>query len=122
MSELRRLLGPEAFDNLREVAGGTRIRIPKHYGRPPGGGWDSSRSLNRLVGESLALLLVFHFGGSVINVPKASNSTFDRAKLRRIVNRPLSANRIARLAGCDRRTVEKYRQRNSLGKERRNGE
>jgi hypothetical protein len=111
MSELRRLLGPEAFDNLREVAGGTRIRIPKHYGRPPGGGWDSSRSLNRLVGESLALLLVFHFGGSVINVPKAS-----------IVNRPLSANRIARLAGCDRRTVEKYRQRNSLGKERRNGE
>jgi hypothetical protein len=119
MSELRRLLGTVQFNRLCDLAGGTRVHIPKHYGKPPNGGRDTTRRLKRLFGESLALLLVFHFGDSVIHVPKRQGlSAFDRRKLRRLARRPdLSANTIAREVGCDRRTVEKQRSRNRQAQE-----
>lgn len=113
MSELRQLLGQVQFNRLCDIAGGTRVHVPKHYGKPPNGGRDTSRRLKRLFGESLAILLVFHFGDSVLHVPKRQgNAPFDRAKLKRLARRrDLSANTIARRVGCDRRTVEKRRAR-----------
>jgi hypothetical protein len=112
MSELRRLLGPVQFNRLCDLAGGTRVHVPKHYGKPPSGGRDTSVRLKRLFGEPLAILLVFHFGDSVVHVPKRrGNIPFDRAKLKRLARTNLSANRIARKVGCDRRTVEKTRSR-----------
>lgn len=117
MSELRRLLGQIEFNRLCDRAGGTRVHIPKHYGKPPNGGRDTTPRLKRLFGESLAILLVFHFGDSVIRVPlRHGSAPLNRRKLKRLVNRRnLSANTIARRVGCDRRTVERYRSRNSLG-------
>jgi hypothetical protein len=115
MSELRRLLGPVMFRRLCELAGGTRVRVPKHFGKPPTGGRDTAPGLTAKFGEPLALLLVFHFGDSSIHVPKPQGSErySDRGKLKRLANRPgMSANDIARKLGCDRRTVETYRSRN----------
>jgi hypothetical protein len=113
MSELRRLLGPVQFNRLCDIAGGTRVHIPKHYGKPPNGGRDPTNRLKRLFGESLAILLVFHFGDSVLHVPKRQgNAPLDRKLLNRLVKRSdLSANAIARRARCDRLTVEKHRSR-----------
>lgn len=111
MRELRRLLGQVEFNRLCDLAGGTRVHIPKHYGKPPNGGRDTSRRLKAQFGESLSLLLVFHFGGEVVSIPKRQGSgPIDRRKLKRLSKRrDLSANNIARIVGCDRRTVEKYR-------------
>lgn len=118
MSELRRLLGPVEFNRLCDIAGGTRVHIPKHYGKPPNGGRDTSIRLKRLFGEGLAILLVFHFGDSVLHVPKRrGNMPFDRAKLKRLARSDLSANAIARKVGCDRRTVEKTRSRQQRAKD-----
>lgn len=123
MSELRQLLGPVAFNRLCDIAGGTRVYIPKHYGKPPNGGRDTSHRLKRTFGESLAILLVFHFGDSVIRVPtRRGNTSWDER--RRVTNRlkslvkrsDLSANTIARRVGCDSRTVERHRSRIMNGK------
>jgi hypothetical protein len=113
MSELRRRLGPLMFDRLCQVAGGTRVVVPKHYGKPPNGGRDTTRRLKRIFGESLAILLVFHFGDSRLNVPKYRGSKpLNHAKLKRLARqRHLSAMTVARKAGCDYRTVEKLRSR-----------
>jgi hypothetical protein len=125
MSELRRLLGSVMFDRLCDIAGGTRVAIPKHYGKPPNGGRDTSKRLKRQFGEPLAILLVFHFGDSIIRVPRRSGTfRFDpaslpigerlkrRKKLRRLArNKALSSNEVARRVGCSFRTVEQHRQR-----------
>jgi hypothetical protein len=115
MRELREKLGEEQFANLVRIAGGTRIRIPKHYGKPPTGGRDTSVRLDRLFGPSLALLLVFHFGDSEIVVPTGRHrwqQPVNVRKLKRLVKRSdLSSNVIARKTGCSRRTVERHRKR-----------
>jgi hypothetical protein len=89
-----------------------------HYGKPPHGGRDTRRRLDLTFGESLAILLVFHFGGTVLHIPKrAGTNPLDKQKLKRLAKRrDLSANVIARKVGCTRRTVEKQRQRNSQRK------
>lgn len=123
MSELSRLLGPVMFNRLCDLAGGTRVHIPKHYGKPPNGGRDTTVRLNRMFGASLAILLVFHFGDSVIRIPnRKGNRPFDERRavakrLKRFTNRDLSANAIARRVGCDARTVERHRSRNRQSKE-----
>jgi hypothetical protein len=121
MSDLLRLLGQENLDRMSEVAGGTRLFVPRHYGKTPGGGRDSSERLNRLFGESLAILLVFHFGDSEIYVPlPKERNPVDRRRLNRLArNRRLSANSIARMVGCTRRTVEKVRARQQALEQRR---
>lgn len=119
MSELRLLLGPVMFARLCDLAGGTRVHVPKHYGVPPHGGRDTRQRMGRLFGESLALLLIFHFGGGAIHVPLPSgHNGFDRTKLKRLVKRKdLSSNEVARRVGCTRRTVENYRSRNNQAQE-----
>ena len=118
MSELRRKLGTVQFNRLCDIAGGTRVPIPKYYGKPPNGGRDTSRRLDRMFGSSLAILLVFHFGDTLIRVPKhRGNASFDKHKLNRLAKRSdLSANEIARRVGCDCRTVELTRQRQQQAK------
>jgi len=116
MSKLSRLLGPIMFNRLCDVAGGTRLYIPEHFGTPPGGGRDTRRRFKRLgFDDSLALLLIFHFGGRTIPVPqRAGHNGFDRVKLKRLAKRTdLSANEIARRVGCDCRTVERNRRRSN---------
>lgn len=117
MSALARILGPENLARLSAACGGTRLYVPKYYGTPPkhignnGGGRDTSKRLARLVGPDLGLLLVLHFGDSVIYVPKRRDApTVDRRKLKRLARNPnLSATTIARRLGCTTRTVEKAR-------------
>jgi len=112
MSKLVRILGQENVERLAEAAGGTRLFIPKHYGKPPGGGRDTAARLVDLVGESLAILLVFHFGDSTIYVPTlAKAEPVDVKRLKRLERKGLSAPEIARLLRCSERTVEKHRAR-----------
>lgn len=117
MTNLASLLGDENVRRLTEAVGGTRLFIPKHYGRPPGGGRDTSKRLIAMVGPELAILLVFHFGDSSIYVPRGKPSgPVDRKRLKRLERRGLSARAIALAIGCSERTVEKHRQRNSISR------
>ncbi len=112
MSNLLALLGRENLDRLSSVAGGTVLCVPKYYGKPPRGGRDTSDRLSRLVGEPLAILLVFHFADSRIYVPKPRNAEpVDQRKLKRLARSNLSAREIAtRLGGsATSRQVEKLR-------------
>lgn len=117
MSDLVRLLGRDNVEILSRAAGGQRLVIPKHYGKPPGGGHDSSKRLKALVGEPLAILLVFHFGDSVIYVPTGRASKWphpvpiDKKQLRLLKRRGLSVRAIAAELGCTVRTVEKHEAR-----------
>lgn len=114
MSNLISLLGRENLDRLSRVAGGTVLCVPKYYGKPPRGGRDSSDRLKRLVGEPLAILLVFHFADSRIYVPKPRDAEpVDHRKLKRLARTNLSAREIAtRLGGsATSRQVEKLRNR-----------
>lgn len=111
MTDLVALLGQDHVDTLSKAVGGTRLYVPKHFGRPPGGGRDSSDRLVELFGEPLAILLVFHFGDSRIYVPKGSTSgPVDVGKMNRL-SRRMSQRQVARRLGCSERTVEKHRAR-----------
>lgn len=117
MTNLAALLTPDDLATLSRAAGGTKLYIPKHYGKPPNGGRDTSPRLLALVDEPLAVLLVFHFGDSVIYIPKAKDAPpVDRTKLKRLArNRSLSTPEIARKANCTERTVEKHRAKHCNG-------
>ncbi len=109
MTDLVALLGQANVDRLCEAVGGTRLFVPRHYGKPPTGGRDTSERLVALVGEPLAILLVFHFGDSRIYVPKGStDGPVDVGKLKRL-SRRMSQRQVARRLGCSERTVEKHR-------------
>lgn len=111
MTDLRAMLGDEHLATLSRVVGGTRLYIPMNFGAPPHGGRDTSKRLVALFGEPLALLLVFHFGGGRIYVPKTEGAKpVDVGKLKRL-SRRLSARQVARRIGCSVRTVEKHRAR-----------
>jgi hypothetical protein len=112
MMDLPTLLGEDVLDRLASIAGGTKLFIPKHYGKPPGGGRDTSERLIKLVGPELAILLVFHFGDSSIYIPSRRASTrVDARRLRRLERQGLSARAIAIILGCSERTIVKHRQR-----------
>jgi len=117
MSDLVALLGRDNVDRLAKAAGGTRVFVPKHFGKPPGGGRDSSARLTALFGESLAVLLVFHFGDSTIYVPRdGPPKPINRRRLKRLDRQGLPAKTIARLMQCSERTVERHRARNKISK------
>lgn len=122
MSDLVALLGKENLERLSSAVGGTRLFIPKHFGKPPGGGRDGSERLVRLLGEPLAILLVFHFGEGVIYVPRAGpRGSINPERLKRLVRQGLTNKEIARRFGCSERAVEKRRAKsrsNDNGKER----
>lgn len=108
---LDELLGPENARRLSEVAGGTRLCIPKHIGKPPRGGRTPTK-LEILVGPELAALLVFHFGDSCIYVPmNGAARPVDRRKAAALIRKGLSAPAIALKLGCSTRTIEKHRAR-----------
>jgi len=107
MSDLLSRIGRANLERLASVAGGTRLFIPKHYGKPPNGGRDGSARLVALVGPDLAVLLVFHYGDSRIYVPTLRPAKpVDRRKFNRLAGRK-SNREIARNLGCSVRTVEK---------------
>ncbi len=116
MTGLLDTIGAENLARLSEAAGGVRLYVPKHFGKPPNGGRDSSERLIALVGPDLGLLLVFHYADSVIYVPLPGRTEpIDVGKLKRLARRKdLSNRRIARLIGCTERTVEKHRARTRL--------
>lgn len=115
MTDLVALLGRENVERLADVAGGTRLFIPRNYGKPPRGGRDTTERLNGLVGPELAILLVFHFGGEAIYVPRLKPADpIDPAKLKRLERKGLSAREVALQLGCCARTVEKHRQKTRL--------
>ena len=109
MTDLATILGPDRLKVLAIAAGGTRLFVPKHYGKPPGGGRDTSKRLAALVGEDIALLLVFHFGDSTIYVPTGRTGQVDPKAIKRLTRKGLSARAIATLVGCSERSVEKHR-------------
>lgn len=101
-------LGDAHAARLSSIIGGTRLRIPMGTRRPEGGGRDGFKRLVGLVGEELAILLVFHFGDSVIYVPVAVRSLkVDLGAVAALSH--LSAAKAARRLGCSERTVDAKR-------------
>jgi hypothetical protein len=94
-------LGEENAAVVVKALGGTRVAVPDRldHGRPP------SR-LEQLFGAELAVLLVLHFGGTYLYVPRLEEP--GRLTLRRVVRMTRagkSANAIARALRCSDRAV-----------------
>lgn len=116
MSDLLNLLGKANVEHLADVVGGRRLRIPKHPGKPPNGGRDGLKRLTLLVGDELALLLIFHFGDSTIYVPRPKRAEpVDPKAVARLTRRGLSVPEIVVVLGCAERTVFKHRARTRTG-------
>jgi hypothetical protein len=91
---------------LAKAAGGTRIGVPTSLT----GFRHHSDALQLRVGEELASLLVKHFGGTRIYVPRmAPRPPVDTRLVIRLTKRGWSASRIARKLGCSDRTVHAKR-------------
>lgn len=101
-------IGPAHAETLARLVGGTRLHVPgqiRNIGR-----------LRKVVGEDLAVLLVFHFGDSRIYVPRPTTSPpVDVRTVARLTNRGASARTIAKRLGCCDRTVHAKR---ALARER----
>lgn len=100
MTLLAARLGPERAAVVIDAAGGQRLAIPASLeeGKPP-------RALERLVGRELAVVLVLHFGGSLLYVPRGRNGSAKLAAVVRMTRAGKSANVIARRLKCSCRTV-----------------
>lgn len=110
MTNLRHLIGDDHFATLTAKLGGRTIAVPSFLGRRPHGGKFAGEPLIRDVGEPLAVLLSFHFGGSTLYVPKPKDQPANLALLKRLIRRPnMTARAIASRTGCTIRTVEKHR-------------
>ena len=94
-------LGADRAALVIERAGGRRLVLPadlSHY--------RTTDRLKRLVGTQLATLLVLHFGGQSIYVPRGGKGgTAKLATVVRLTNEGKSASNIARKLGCSDRTV-----------------
>jgi predicted DNA-binding transcriptional regulator AlpA len=116
VNDLAQLLGEANLQRLADVAGGTRLSVPLHAGKPPNGGRDGYARLSRLVGADLAVLLIFHFGDSTLYVPRLeSGHAVDPKEVARLTRRGLKARDIARVLCCSERTVYKHRARTRTG-------
>lgn len=95
-------LGQHDAERLAAIVGGTRLHVP---GDPRNRG-----RLASLLGDDLALLVIFHFGDSRFYVPTlAKTQGIDLRKLKRLANRGWSSARIARELKCSERTVDAKR-------------
>lgn len=94
-------LGPERAALVIERAGGRRLQVPadlSHY--------RTTDRLKRLLGTSLATLVVLHFGGQSIYIPRGSSTRSPKlSTVVRMTQEGKSASVIARKLGCSDRTV-----------------
>jgi hypothetical protein len=108
MSDPLDILGPERAARVKAIAGGTRISVPSDVDSP----FNRARSLESRFGREIAILLVFHFAGRVIYVPRAETSAqVDIRKVARLTKRKKSAQEIARKLECSERAVYAARAR-----------
>lgn len=95
-------LGHEHAARLSEIAGGTRLHVPRDL--------DNATRLKALLGDELAVLVVLHFGDSRLYVPVATRSgPVDVRKIKKLAARGWSSARIARELRCSENTVDKKR-------------
>lgn len=108
MSDPLEILGSERAARLKAIAGGTRISVPCDVDSP----FVRGRSLESRFGRETAILLVFHFAGRVIYIPRAATSKpVDMRKVARLTRRNKSAREIALKLECSERAVYTARQR-----------
>jgi hypothetical protein len=106
-SELTARLGPENAAKLSAAAGGTKLWVP--------GNLANAGRLRGLLGDDLAVLLVLHFGGARVSVPLSTNGRgaqgkrVDPKRVKRLIGRGWSDDRIARHLGCSGKTVFNHR-------------
>jgi hypothetical protein len=107
MTNLERLLGPELFASLSRAAGGTRVVVP--------GGLEPSpalKALEKRFGEGITALLVFHFGGEIVYIPRNNiRRRVDDILVAKKTRAGKSASKIARELGCSDRAVYLSRSR-----------
>lgn len=105
-SALAETIGQAHADALSKIAGGTRISVPSSINAPTNGGRNGFERLAGTVGHDLALLLVLHYGGTQIGVPRGlTGRRVDIAKVAELTNAGMSASKIARALHCTERTV-----------------
>ena len=107
MTVLEDRLGSEIFDQLVRIAGGTRISVPDDIAS------SYCRSvLEKRFGQPVALLLIFHFPGEVVYIPKNNARTrVDDILVARMTKHKQSASTIARALNCSERAVHASRAR-----------
>lgn len=109
MSILALSIGQDQLERLSRILGGTRLRIP---GQLDNG--NAPEAFARRVGNAdLAVLLILHFGDSVIYVPRLTlGGGPERVTVKavmRLTERGKSAGEIALILHCSNRAV--YRKR-----------
>lgn len=115
MTDLVATLGRDNVQRLADVAGGTRLSIPLHLGKPPNGGRNGFARLSALVGAELATLLIFHFADSALYVPRLERSgPVDPKAVARLAKRH-NVPEIARRLRCSERAVFKHLARTRTG-------
>lgn len=101
------VIGADNLYRLAEAYGGTRIKVPADF--------DAANALRSQIGDDLAALVVFHFGGTVIYVPTmkppAVPTSLHQAEIEKLDQAGLSAREIARRCGCSQRSIYAHRKR-----------
>jgi DNA-binding NarL/FixJ family response regulator len=91
-------LGEANAETLASIAGGTRLCVPRTL--------NGARYLRQRVGDSLAALLVFHFSGQRLQVPRmAQSGPVNLREVIRLTRAGKSASSIARTLQCCDRAV-----------------
>lgn len=99
--ELVERLGEDNAGKVIAALGGTRILVPDKLEHG-----DAPKRLELLVGRELAILLVLHFGGTWVYVPRlAPAGRLSLSRVVRMTRAGKSANSIARASGCSDRAV-----------------
>lgn len=95
-------IGQAHADRLCSIVGGTRLSVPANL--------KNIRPLANLLGDELATLMVFHFGGQRPYVPLPERATkVDARAVIRLTRRGKSASAIARILKCSDRAVHRKR-------------
>jgi hypothetical protein len=111
MSRFVDKLGQDQATRLSAIVGGTQISVPDTVDASA----FNAGTLRDRLGESLFVLLVFHFGGTRLYVPQVADqrqsgrrtgqARLDHKRVASLTKRGWSATRIARKLGCSDRAV-----------------
>jgi len=94
-------LGAEWASVVIERAGGRRLAVPADLSQ-----YRTTDRLKRMLGTSLATLVVLHFGGQIIYIPRGAASRAPKlSTVVRMTRAGKSAASIARKLGCSDRTI-----------------